>query len=524
MSPPAAGSSSSRRRVLPGLPVSTVLESREWVSMPFVRAPQHPVLSGVASWDLHFWSPDHVSARGAYSKPDGGAFVALVDSGAETGLEWVEMMECYRGRGFYLLNQFPVVGRYDVEPMAGELLNRLMAYAAGEKPFRTPTARLLVSAEPASAVVSKLRSLGVSLSMVDGDPPLTEASILLVDAGRLPAAFAPPARWSDALRSGATLIVHGARPEHDAWLSALAGKQVSLTAQPFGMWEGRAYRNGYTWLTPGLSQIDLYWKRYDGSEGRRRQADDPSLKIEDSIRYSAAAQGAVEHIFPGGLVEIPVGRGRLVLDQLRWETPNPQLERLSARVVSALMTGLGVAIEPYAPARALPREIAYKPLDLTSLANRGFIDEKGEDGQGGWSDQGPDCDLRSFPTGRQNFGGVPFLVGAEPRCCIVLQVRRAALPRATARRRAHSARLPRRRGSASCTRRHMRATASRSASTGSSTRTGARKTSRWWRARTFATGPRRPRSCRTKRARRAASPGPAAQKCFPWSACSRCSG
>ena len=206
-----------------------------------------------------------------------------------------------------------------------------------------------------------------------------------------------------------------------AWLSALAGKQVSLTAQPFGMWEGRAYRNGCTWLTPGLSHIDLYWKRYDGSEGAGAQADDPSLKIEDAIHYSASAEGAVEHVFPGGLVEIPVGRGRLLLDQLRWETPNPQLERLSARVVSALMTGLGVAIEPYTPARALPREIAYKPLDLTSLANRGFIDEKGEDGQGGWSDQGPDCDLRSFPTGQQNFGGVPFLVGAEPRCCIVLK-------------------------------------------------------------------------------------------------------
>ncbi len=110
-----------------------------------------------------------------------------------------------------------------------------------------------------------------------------------------------------------------------------------------------------------------------------------------------------------------------MLDQLRWETPHPQLERLSARVVSALMTGLGIAIEPYAPTRTLPREIAYKPLDLTPLANRGFLDEKGEDGQGGWSDQGPDCDLRTFPTGRKEFGGVPFLVGLEPRCCIVLK-------------------------------------------------------------------------------------------------------
>ena len=411
----------AQERVLPGLPVRTGLEPREWVSMPFVRTPQHPVLSGVSSWDLHFWGPDHVSARGAYSKPDAGALITLVDSGTETGLEWVQMMECYQGRGFYLLSQFPVVGCYDQEPMAGELFHRLMAYAGGEKPFRVPTNHLMVSDRTASAVVSKLCNLGVPLTVTGVETPLAEGSVLLVDAGQVPANFRPPTHWLKALKSGATLVVHGAHPKDRDWLSTLAGRPVSLTAQPLGMWEGRAYRNGYPWLTPGLSHIDLYWKRYDGSEGASAQAEDPSLKIEDLIQYSAAVEGAVEHVFPGGLVEVPVGQGRLVLDQLRWETQHPQLERLSGRVSSSLMMGLNIAIDPYTPTRALPREIAYKTLDLTSLANRGFADEKGEDGQGGWSDQGPDCDLRSFPTGRQNFGGVPFQVGTEPRCCIVLK-------------------------------------------------------------------------------------------------------
>ena len=40
--------------VLPGLPVKTVLEPKEWVSMPFVRTPQHPVMNGLTAWDLHF--------------------------------------------------------------------------------------------------------------------------------------------------------------------------------------------------------------------------------------------------------------------------------------------------------------------------------------------------------------------------------------------------------------------------------------------------------------------------------------
>jgi hypothetical protein len=408
-------------RVLPGLPVRTTLESREWVSMPMVRAPQHPLLASVTSWDLHFWSPDHLSAQGAYSKPEGGPFVTLVDSGTDTGLEWVEMMECYSGRGLYLLNQLPVAGKYDAEPMARELLHRLIVYAAGEKPFRAPERKLLVSADPSSLAAAKLGDLGVAWTPLGQGPALTDRSVLLIDAADLAPDFQPPAAWRTALTAGATLIVHGARPEHREFLTTLAGTPVTLIAQPFGMWEGRAYRNGHTWLTPGLSQIDLYWKRYDGSEGAGCQADDPSLKIDDVIRYSAAAAGASEYIFPGGLVEVPVGRGRLILDQVRWETPHKQLAKLSARVVSSMMTGLGVAIAPYAPARELPSQIAYKPIDLAALANRGLADEVAGDGTGGWSDEGPDCDLRSFPTGQRQFGGVPFTVGPPPRSVIVLK-------------------------------------------------------------------------------------------------------
>jgi hypothetical protein len=411
----------AQSHLLPGLPVRTGIETKEWVSMPFVRTPQHPALAGVTSWDLHFWSTDHVSARGAYSKPDAGSFVALVDSGTDTGLEWVQMMECYRGRGLYLLTQLPLAGKYDAEPMARELLARLVAYVAGGKPFRAPQSKLQVVARALSPAFSRLRDLGVSCEAVRADAPLAESSVLMIDAADLKLPFDPPASLKAGLAAGATVIVHGVGPEHAAMLSALAGRAVSLTVQPFGMWEGRAYRNGFAWLTPGLSHIDLYWKRYEGAEYAVSQAEDPSFKIEDTVWYSASADGATEHIFPGGLVEIPVGRGRLLIDQMRWDAPAKQIDRLQSRLVSAMMTGLGVAIEPYAAPRPLPSTITYKPLDLAAFANRGFADQVGDDGIGGWSDQGPDIDLHQFPTGPQSFGGVPFLVGAEPHCCVVLK-------------------------------------------------------------------------------------------------------
>jgi len=126
-------------------------------------------------------------------------------------------------------------------------------------------------------------------------------------------------------------------------------------------------------------------------------------------------------------VEVPVGKGRLILDQIRWETREPKLARLAERVVSSLLTGMNVPMTHYTPPPSLPEGLLHKPIDLTSYCNRGFIDDVGDDGKGGWADQGPKADLRQFPTGKQTFGGVPFTVGEEPRCCIVLKSSRRPL-------------------------------------------------------------------------------------------------
>ncbi len=123
-----------------------------------------------------------------------------------------------------------------------------------------------------------------------------------------------------------------------------------------------------------------------------------------------------------------MGKGRLIVDEVRWESDNKKLDRLTLRVASALLTGLNVAIAPYLPPRALPADIVYKPVDLAPFCNRGFKDDVGDDGKGGWPDQGPKADLRQFPTGEQNFGGVPFSIGKEPHTCIVLKSDRRPLP------------------------------------------------------------------------------------------------
>jgi hypothetical protein len=52
------------------------------------------------------------------------------------------------------------------------------------------------------------------------------------------------------------------------------------------------------------------------------------------------------------------------------------------------------------------REIIY--VDLSKVANRSLADDVADDGQGGWTDEGPDKDMRRLPTGDQVIGGMPF--------------------------------------------------------------------------------------------------------------------
>jgi hypothetical protein len=403
-----------------GLPAKTALETREWSSQPFVRVPIHPVLGGVTSWDLHFWAPDRVSARGAYTKPDGGPAIPLVDSGTATGLEWVQLMELYRGRGLYLLCQLPLVARYDQEPMARELLARLLRYAAGAPAFRVPQKRLRLVAAKASLVEPRLRDVGIAFEVVRPDSPLVEGSVSLVEAGVVPTE-AQAGLWRTGLEAGAALVVCGSTPEDAQWLSALAGRDVRITVVPYRTWEGRGYRVGSDPLTAGLSHLDFYWKKYETTEAATCQALDPRNAIEPFQNAAVDAAGARELVFPGALLELKVGAGRLILDTRRWNTGHVDLGRLAERLVSALALGLEVQVLPVVAPRELPQEVAFRPIDLGPFANRALADDVPDDGKGGWSDQGPTADLRTFPTGERSFRGVPFVVGAGPRSIVVLK-------------------------------------------------------------------------------------------------------
>ncbi len=134
-------------------------------------------------------------------------------------------------------------------------------------------------------------------------------------------------------------------------------------------------------------------------------------------------QDAADYLFPGGWVEVPMAKGRIVIDQVKWELPERDKNDYGSpmRVASMLLGNLGVVQSPPAPKPALPKDVKLEPLNLDAVVNRGLVDQKSEDGIG-WLDWGPAQDLRDFPTGDINLGGVPFHVTPGDKNCVVLRV------------------------------------------------------------------------------------------------------
>jgi hypothetical protein len=414
-----------RQNVAPaGLPAVSKLDPVQWASQCFVRMATHPILAGLTSWDLHFWANDRSVGQGAYGKPESGSVVTLVDSGSPEGLEWVQLMEQFRGKGSYVLCQLPVVGKYDEEPMARELLARLVAYAAGAGAFATPTNMLTVLAAADSAVVKRLEEIGAKIEVVqhpttNNQHPTPNSVLLHAPTGRTLSAEDRLA-LANALRGGGTVVVAGATLADTNWLGTLVGAPVTMTVPTYHVWHGRGMRSGFSPFTAGLSHQDLYWKRYEGAESGGSQAEQVEYALEALQDYSVFVEGARELVFPRAMLEVPVGKGRVILDQRRWTTAHPDLQRLANRNVSALLAGLDVAIAPAVAMRELPKTVDYRTIDLTPFGNRALADDKSDDGIGGWTDQGADADLRTFPTGLQRFQNVPFQIGTGSNAVLVM--------------------------------------------------------------------------------------------------------
>ena len=124
-------------------------------------------------------------------------------------------------------------------------------------------------------------------------------------------------------------------------------------------------------------------------------------------------------------IEIPCDNGSLVIESGQPVYFNLHDYRPGTKTFSLLMR----MQKTEESVRELHLKLTYRPysstpLDLRKAVNMGFRDETASDGKGGWTDQGPENDLRMLKPGLRMFHGTEFDI-IDPaknggRSCLVL--------------------------------------------------------------------------------------------------------
>jgi hypothetical protein len=403
------------------VPADTYLENRLHASLGFVRAATHPVMQGLKDVDFQVWNSDHLIARGVYGKPATGNVLALVDCGHEITMAWSPLFEVFLGKGSIVACQLPILEKMATEPMCAELWKRLLGYMT-QPAFRQPHGRLAVMDGASAPVLARLKQVRVEHTLVPIVPG-PDAGVLLLEMNR--ATFEPlTAGLKQYLADGGTLILHRLRPEHAAWAADLLGRPVSIAVQPYRSWIDRQILERRNGLVEGLNNLDFYWRPVvEGESSESREQVSGGIKNgRGQVEYTVKVANAADYLFPGGLVEVPVGKGRVVIDQVAWETSEERIGCGSPRrILSVMLTNLGVSQRPPMPKPVLPANVRYEPVDITPVANRGLVDKVSGDGIG-WLEWGPGADLSAFPTGDVTLGGIPFAVPKGDKNAIMLRV------------------------------------------------------------------------------------------------------
>jgi hypothetical protein len=419
------------------LPFPLVQARKSRTTIAFARALDHPILSGLGDADLRWWADDHYVSTSNYRKPLDGNVLPLMDVGTMDGLLESPLLEEYRGKGSYILCQLMLTQKATASPPAARLLQNILNYFAEPAAYRAPGKAALVAASD-----SRLRKTLEADRVVFEDLGATAASdqlkVILVDAATGldatgSAGASPSQRLKAFAAAGGTVAIHRATPAQQAVLEAMLGlrlKFMPVAKEPSDV-QNRLMRCSGGGLLGGISNHDFFWasKEYlarmrDNGKWWSCFEDRPPEELIAEhyvLPVEADAAKAVALTRPCALLEVPCGKGRFVLSQLRLDEPMSDVVPTVKRLRSLLLTNLGCTIRG-AAIGGMPREerlsrCEFSTVDLAKYANRGLRDDKPA-GIVGWTNQ-EENDIRSLPTGRQTFANVPFQI-ASPKAAVVL--------------------------------------------------------------------------------------------------------
>ncbi|MCL6615406.1 MAG: hypothetical protein K6U03_12515, partial [Firmicutes bacterium] len=257
--------------------------------------------------------------------------------------------------GMILLCGIDLPRKQEIVPAAKVLYRNLLEYALDSEPF--PKVRAGLLAEKDSELYRLLRILGAEVTFVDRDTDLEGLEVLVADGAKTPGFLPDPRTLRARIAEGMQLMIHNLTPETLPYYQELLPEEIGLRSSTR---EEQIKTAPEDPLLAGLNNADMYWLAqglvnpivdYGVDVSRAGSAKVLTQTPKTNWRSWAWQPEHVKTVAVlrserdnpetvNGLVTIPLGKGRTVIDQIRASVQNEK----SRRILSLLLTNLGVPL------------------------------------------------------------------------------------------------------------------------------------------------------------------------------------
>ena len=339
-------------------------------TIAYATSPEHPILRGTGGEDYRFWRADDLLAPVCLIKPAAGNFRPILSSCrtvdrffsmVDVGLAGTPLAEVFSGQGMAILCQ-ALVTEAENDPCAATILKNMLTYATEAQ---LPTWSPVVGEIP-----KPLRLPG----LIAQPKPAAGGPVHFLLAAGNPSFEKQLAEALPAVRDGQTLYLHHIDPDAAQTLSKATGFTFTVADQygysRYNGWEPDLTKRQAKPIVQIVSPIyTAYWKVRTGL-AYGQSNNDLWFGYSQHMPHlvNTDAPGAIAYTHPCVLLEVPYGKGRLVINQVRWDQApeaKPYAQKRLQRYAAILLTNLGVQFDLYRPGSQAPPIPADAYIHLT---------------------------------------------------------------------------------------------------------------------------------------------------------------
>jgi hypothetical protein len=230
--------------------------------------PDHPITSDISSNDLRWWADDHRLVVNCLSMPARGNFRALASVGLHNGMEYAAVVEAPIGKGGVLSSQWFLTRRFDIEPLAGVLLQRILNYCTSSTGHLVPRPSAIL-AETNSGALARLTELGLQAENLSGrltncDPAIYPVLVVAGGNAAWQEASAQLSYLANFVLLGGRLVLHRPPASFVAAAQPILFPELTYSDENVGL----VLRRDAGGPSVRLTNHDLYWIEQPGDWNR----------------------------------------------------------------------------------------------------------------------------------------------------------------------------------------------------------------------------------------------------------------